>query len=301
MLTGAQAKYLIQQQRHESIRRVVIAVLVLDLLMALGKGVYGYVTGSIAMISDGLHSTIHAAGGVVGLFGIHLAARPADASHPYGYDRYEPLAAMGIAALMMAAVWEILKEAWTRFHSHEVPRVTPLSFAIIIASILLTIGLSLWEGRRAKMLGSAVLQADAARLRSDTLVSGAVLASLLSARLGFPVIDPVASLIVALAIAWTSWSVVRGASYVLADGAAGNIEEIAKAACSVEGVRGCHSVRARGSGGLVRIDLHITVDPQMTVAQSHELAEQVERQIRMQVGGVIEVLIHVGAATLHSQ
>jgi divalent metal cation (Fe/Co/Zn/Cd) transporter len=64
-------------------------------------------------------------------------------------------------------------------------------------------------------------------------------------------------------------------------------------------VRGCHDVRARGSGGTVRIDLHITVDPQMTVTESHELAERVERQIRAQVGGVAEVLIHAGAATLH--
>jgi divalent metal cation (Fe/Co/Zn/Cd) transporter len=89
---------------------------------------------------------------------------------------------------------------------------------------------------------------------------------------GVPLIDPVVSVIVAAAIAWTSWRLVRGASHILADGAG-----------SVEEVRGCHDVRARGSRGMVRIDLHIAVDPQMTVAQSHELAERVERQIRAQV------------------
>jgi cation diffusion facilitator family transporter len=288
------------KQRQRSIQHVLMVVLMLDLLLAFAKGGYGYLTGSVAMISDGLHSTIHAAGNVVGLVGVHLAARPADASHPYGYERYEPLAAMGIAVLMIAAVWEIIKEAWIRFHSHGVSSVTALSFAIIIASILLTIGLSLWERRRAQVLASAVLQADAARVRSDTLVSGAVLVGLLSARFGYPFVDPAVSVVVAAVIARTSWGLVRGASYILADGTAGNIEDIARAACSVAGVRGCHEVRARGSGGMVRIDLHITVDPQMTVANSHELAEEVERQIRAQVGGVTEVLVHVGVAKDHA-
>jgi cation diffusion facilitator family transporter len=288
-----------QTPRHKSIRQVLIVVLVLDLLMALAKGGYGYFTGSIGMISDGLHSTLHAAGGIVGLAGIHLAARPADASHPYGYERYELLAAMGIAVLMLAAVWGILDDAWTRFHSHEVPRVTGLSFAIIVTSILFTVGLAIWEGRSARALASTVLQADAARIRSDTLVSGAVLAGLVGVRWGFPVVDPLASVLVAAIIAWTAWRIVRGASRVLADAAVGDIKEIAKVACSVAGVNSCHQVRSRGIGGMVRIDLHITVDPDMTVAQSHRLAEEVERRIREQVGGVSEVLIHVGAATLH--
>jgi len=271
----------------------------LDLLMAFAKGGYGYSTGSIAMISDGLHSTLHAAGGIVGLVGIHLAARPADASHPYGYERYELLAAMGIAVLMLAAVWEILGDAWTRFHFHQVPRVTGLSFAIIVTSILVTIGLTIWEGRAARALASTVLQADAARIRSDTLVSGAVLVGLVGVRWGFPIVDPLASVLVAAIIAWTASRIVQGASRVLADGAVGDTEQIAKVACSVAGVNSCHQVRSRGIGGMVRIDLHITVAPDMTVAQSHQLAEEVERRIREQVGGVTEVLIHVGAATLH--
>ena len=295
----AAGKGLSQRERRKSIGRALITVLMFDLLLAFAKGGYGLVTGSLAMLSDGLHSTIHAGGSMVGLVGVYLASRPADASHPYGYERYEPLAAMGIAALMMAAVWEIVNDAWIRFRSPRLPTVTGFSFTIIIAAILLTIVVSVWENRRAQALSSTVLQADAARVCSDTLVSGAVLIGLLSARFGLPFIDPAISVVVAAVIAWTSWTLIRGASYVLADGAAGNLEEIASAACSVTGVRGCHDVRARGVGGMVRIDLHITVDPQMTVAQSHELAEQVEREIRAGVGGVIEVLVHVGAVTGH--
>ena len=152
--------------------------------MALAKGGYGYNTGSIGMISDGLHSTLSRRRRHCRIGGVHPRRDSADASHPYGYERYELLAAMGIAVLMLAAVWGILDDAWTRFESHESPQVTGLSFAIVIASIFLTIGLSIWEVRSARALSSTLLQADAARIRSDTLVSGAVL-SRLGAALGF--------------------------------------------------------------------------------------------------------------------
>jgi cation diffusion facilitator family transporter len=136
-------KNLASALRHRNIRRVLIVVMVLDVAMALAKGGYGYLTGSIAMVSDGLHSGLHAAGGVVGLAGVYLAGRPADASHPYGYERYEVIAAMGIAVLMLAAVWGIFDDAWMRFHTHEVARVTWLSFAIVSGCMLLGI----WLGR----------------------------------------------------------------------------------------------------------------------------------------------------------
>jgi divalent metal cation (Fe/Co/Zn/Cd) transporter len=111
-----------------------------------------------------------------------------------------------------------------------------LSFAIIVTSIFLTIGLSIWEARSARALASSLLQADAARIRSDTLVSGAVLAGLVGVRWGFPIVDPLASVLVAAIIAWTAARIVQGASRVLADAAVGDTEGIAKVACTVAGV-----------------------------------------------------------------
>jgi cation diffusion facilitator family transporter len=288
-------------KRYRAIRRTLLVVLCVDLLLAAGKGLYGYFTESLGMLSDGFHSAVHALGGVIGLIGVKLAARPPDDRHPYGYERYEPLAAMGVALLMFIAVWKIFGGAWSRVHSPEVPVVTNTSFVIMSGAVIASVGLAAWERRMSRRLSSAMLEADAGRVLGDTLVSMSVIAGLVAVRAGLPWVDALVSVVVAAFIAWTAWSIVRGASRVLSDAAVADIEGIAGAASSVDGVRGCHRVRARGVSGMVRVDLHILVDPKMTVEESHHLVKEVERRVRNQVGGVIEVLVHVGPVTLHDR
>ena len=283
------------------IRQVLLVVLGVDLLLAFSKGFYGYLTESLGMLSDGFHSAIHALGGVISLVGVKLAARPPDEVHPYGYERYEPLAAMGVALLMFIAVWKILGGVWSRVHSLEIPIVTRTSFVIMIGSLILSFGLAAWELRLSRRLSSAILQADAGRVWGDTLVSLSVIAGLVAVRAGLPWLDAAVSVAVAGFIAWTAWTIVRGASQVLSDAVVADIESIARAASSVAGVRDCHQVRARGVSGMVRVDLHILVDPKMTVEESHHLVKEVEHRIRDQVGGITEVLVHVGPVALHGR
>jgi cation diffusion facilitator family transporter len=276
-------------------------VLALDIVLAVSKGLYGYYIGSLGMVSDGLHSMLHASGGIIGIIGVSLAAHPPDADHPYGYERYEPLASMGIAAVMLIALWKILESAWARLETPEVPRIDAASFMVTGSALFVTIVLASWERIQARKLGSSVLRADAARMWADVLVSASVLGGLVAARFGYPRVDTLVSILVAGAISWSAWRIVRGASRVLTDAAVGDIAQISAAARSVAGVIDCHQVRARGAGGQVRVDLHITVDPMMTVAKSHAIAEAVEHRVRDRVGGVAEVLVHVGAATLHER
>jgi cation diffusion facilitator family transporter len=285
--------------RYRAIRGALLVVLLVDVTLAGAKLLYGGVSGSLGMQADGLHSLLHAAAGVIGLVGVALAARPPDARHPYGYERYEPLAAMGIAAVMAVAVLQILEHAWARLRVPQPPEVTGVSFAIMVGATAVTLALALWERRRSRQLGSSLLHADAARVAADTLGSLAVVGGLVAALAGAPRVDALVSLGIAGIIAWTAWDIVRHAARVLTDATVADPDTIAAAACSVAGVQGCHQVRARGVAGQLRIDLHITVDPTLSVAAAHAIAEAVEEQVRTQVGGVAEVLVHVGAATLH--
>lgn len=286
-------------ERYRGIQRVLLVVLAVDLALAASKGVYGLLTGSLGMVADGLHSAMHASASVVGLIGIYLASRPPDPQHPYGYERYEPLAAMGIAVVMIIAVLEILERAWSRILSPVQPTVTGISFAIMLAATAITLALAAWERRRSQELSSNILQADASRVASDTLTSVSVIVGLIAVSLGYAFVDTLASLAVAAMIAWTAWAIVRGVSGILTDAAVGDVERIAEVARSVEGVKGCHQVRARGVAGMIRVDLHITVDPEMRVEEAHQVAEMVEKRVRERVGGIAEVLVHVGAVTLH--
>jgi cation diffusion facilitator family transporter len=288
-------------KRYKMIRQVLLVVLGIDLLLASSKGFYGYLTESLGMLADGFHSAVHALGGVISLVAVKLAARPPDERHPYGYERYEPLAAMGVALLMFVAVWKILSGAWSRVHSFEIPVVTNISFVIMIGSLIVSFGLAAWELRLSRRLSSTILKADAGRVWGDTFVSMSVIASLVAVRVGLPWLDAVVSVVVAAFIAGSAWSIVRGASQVLSDAAVADIDSIARAASGVDGVQGCHQVRARGVSGMVRVDLHILVDPKMTVEESHNLVKEVERRIRDRVGGITEVLVHVGPAALHGR
>ncbi len=288
-------------KRYRAIRRVLLVVLGVDLLLAGSKGLYGHLTGSLGMLSDGFHSAVHALGGVVSLIGARLATRPPDEHHPYGYEKYEPLVAMGVAVLMFIAVWKILVSVWSRVHSPEVPVVTDLSFVIMGVDVILSIGLATWEHHMGQQLSSTMLEADARRVWSDTLVSMSVIVGLVAARLGLSWLDAAVSIVVAAFIASSAWSIVRGASRVLSDAAVGDVKSIERAACSVTGILGCHRIRARGVSGMVRVDLHILVDPKMTVEESHRLAREVEHRIQKQVGGITEVLVHVGPAVPHAR
>jgi ferrous-iron efflux pump FieF len=139
-----------------------------------------------------------------------------------------------------------------------------------------------------------VLGTDGRRALADVLVSLSVVAGLIAAALGFAQLDLLVSVIVAGIIAWTGWTSLRELSAILTDAAVADVDQIARVAAGVEGVRDVHGVRARGMAGMVRVDLHISVDPFMPTSESHELTHRVVRRVQTEVGGIAEVLVHVG-------
>ncbi|MCC7106427.1 MAG: cation transporter [Chloroflexi bacterium] len=275
-------------------RRALLVMLAANLGLAALKGGVGLAVGSLGMAADGLHSLLHALGSLVGLVGVTLAARPPDRSHPYGYERYEPLSAVGIVGLMLLGIREILAEMWSRLSSGGMSEINVASVAVMALASAATFALARWERRRGEQLGSAVLATDGQRALSDVFVSLSVLAGLVAALLGVSVVDPLVSLAIVAVIGWTGWAQLRELSAVLTDAAVTDLEQIASTARQVPGVGGVHRVRARGAAGSVRVDLHVTVDPAMPAAQAHELTHRVVQRVRRKVGGITEVLVHVG-------
>jgi cation diffusion facilitator family transporter len=176
--------------------------------------------------------------------------------------------------------------------------VTWISVAMMAGSMLASGGLALWEHRQGQRLGSELLHADAAHTASDVLASLAVLVGLAAAAYGWPLVDTVVAVAVVGVIARAAWGILRTATHVLTDAALVDVGVIAAVAAGVPGVVDCHAVRARGAAGRVRVDLHVHVDPAMRVAEAHALTETVAQVVQRQIPGVIEVLVHVGPATM---
>lgn len=285
-----------REHRTRSIRRVLVVVLGLNLLVAAAKLGYGVASGSVAMSADGVQSLLDGFANVVGLVGIAVASRPPDRDHPYGHERYETLASMAIAVLMTLGVVEIVGTAIDRWRSGEQPTVTAFSFAVLLGTMAVNAAVSWWERREARRLHSDLLAADARQTASDVLVSGAVILGLAGQRLGITRADAAVSLLVAGTIAWAAWGIVRDASLVLTDAAPENPEGLLAAVLAAPGVVTAHNLRLRSSGGRLWVDVHVTVDPDLSVRAAHEVANGVEAAIRDATGAATQATVHVEPA-----
>lgn len=289
-----------QRQQSDSrtrrIQHVLVTVLVLNLAVAGAKLGYGLFTNSLSMTADGLNSLMDGASNIVGLVGIAVAARPPDPNHPYGHRRFETLTSLGIALFMLLALAQILQQSWSRWHSDVVPDVTSLSFLVMSATLIVNVFVTLWERRAGQRLNSSILLADARHTLSDVFVTISVIGGLVVVRLGYAWADPLLALVVAVVIAWGAWMIVRDAALSLTDGAAVAAPDVESAARSVQGVEGVHNVRTRGGDGMVWVDLHIQVDPDLRVDRAHEIASNVAERVEHEIGETADVTVHVEPA-----
>ena len=281
-------------ERMRSIRRVLWIILLLNLGVAAAKYAWGTLSGSASMQADGIHSVFDSAGNVVGLVGISLAARPADAGHPYGHAKFETYASLVIGVLLLLAAFEVGSSAAAKLAAGSYTvEVGPMSFVVMAGTLAVNLGVTVYERRFAKRLRSEVLAADANHTLSDALVSVGVIAGLAAVALGFPMADPIMALVVTAAILATAYDVFKHALATLSDRARIPEGDLRAAALAVPGVRGVHRIRTRGTEGEVYADLHVLVDPSMTVADAHRLADEVEADIKERFANVIEVLVHI--------
>ncbi len=281
-----------------AIRRVLWITMGLNLLATGAKLVMGYLTGSLSLVADGFDSAFDAASNVVGLVGIYLAARPADESHPYGHHKVETLTALGVSALLFLTTWELVKSAVERLRNPALiqAEVTVWSFAALVFSILVHTAVVWYEMREGRRLHSDFLVADARHTRADIWVSLSVIGGLVAVRLGAPVADPILALVVALFIAKIGIDIVRETSPTLMDRAMLPPALVERIALEVPGVHSCHHVRSRGHDRAVYADLHLHVDPEMSVEQAHAIAHEVQTRLRACRPGLEDVTIHLEPA-----
>lgn len=274
------------------IRKVLWQVLLLNLMVSASKLIVGFMTGSISMAADGFHSLLDASSNVIGLIGITLAARPADRDHPYGHRKYETFAAMSIAGLLILAAWGIVENSIEKLRTGSHPEVTWLSFTAMLITISINLFVSSYERRRGKALNSEVLLADSMHTTSDILVSLSVVASLIAASLGFPLLDVLTAFGITAVIAWSSYRIIRRSSIALLDTAAVDPLAIERLVLDVPGVCSCHEIRTRGPIHGSYIDLHIQVSPELTIERAHEIAHQVKARLKAQLKAK-DVVVHV--------
>ncbi|HSH70872.1 MAG TPA: cation diffusion facilitator family transporter [Deferrisomatales bacterium] len=282
-------------RRTAEVKRVLWIILFLNVAVAAGKFFYGLFIDSVSMQADGFHSMFDGTSNVIGLVGMSFAARPADRGHPYGHGKYETYVSAIIGAMLLMAAWKIGSAAVGKLFAGvaEPPRVDAAAFAVMVVTLLVNIFVAWYERRKGLALQSDILVADASHTGSDILVSSGVLVGLCFVKLGMPLADPIIALLVVAAILWSAWGVFGKVNRTFSDSAILPVGRVCGIAERVEGVRGCHSIRTRGPSAQIHIDLHIQVDPELTVAAGHAIAEEVEEALCEGISGVVDVIAHL--------
>jgi cation diffusion facilitator family transporter len=261
----------------------------------------GAITGSIAIVTEAIHSLIDLVASVIAFVSVRKADEPADEEHPYGHEKVENLAAAieGILILVGAAV--IVYEATHRLVVGSSVESLGVGIAVMGFSVLANLFVSGYLYRQARLTESPALAGDAAHLRTDAMTSAGVLVGLGIVEVtGIAAFDSITALIVAVAIVWAGLTLVRRSSGVLIDEALPEKEmdriEAAIAAARTEEVAGYHKLRARRAGSRRHVDFHVQYRNGTSLERAHELAHEMRDSIEAEVPQA-DVLIHVEPET----
>ncbi|HKY22156.1 MAG TPA: cation diffusion facilitator family transporter [Vicinamibacterales bacterium] len=287
------ASLLTHDSRYREVRRVLLRILSLNIAVALAKIVFGQLSGSISILSDGFHSLTDGASNVVALVGLRLANKPPDANHPYGHRKFETLAAAAIALFLLVIVIEIAQAAFVRLRSGGAPAVTATSFIIMFATLAINMAVVRFERHAARRLSSELLMADARHTQSDVVTSLAVIAALMGSANGYAILDPLAAVVIIGFIGYAGLTIARDATKILSDAIVISEEDVQRIVQGVPTVLGCHRIRSRGSADHVFLDLHVWLDGATPLTQAHAVSHQVKDMLMERYPQIADAIIHI--------
>lgn len=277
--------------------RVLWLTLGLNLVVAGAKIAYGHATSVLSIRADGFHSLTDSVNNLVGLLGVHFAARPADRGHPYGHAKLEVMAAGGVGLSLLLMAYDVLTSAADRLSGNAAPpSLDARAFVVLGTTLAVNLGVARYERRQGELLGSAFLTSDAAHTRSDVLVTLGVIATVMMVRAGFSILDSVMALVIAGFIAWTGVQILRQNLRYLVDAAALEPQAVRDVVMAVGGVASVHKIRTRGTPGDIHVDLHVQVARHLDVVAAHRVTHWVIDAIKSQLPGVTDVVVHTEPA-----
>jgi cation diffusion facilitator family transporter len=278
------------------IYRVTLVGGAIDLALGVAKIVFGVTAHSQALIADGVHSLSDLATDVLVLYAAKHGSREADEEHPYGHGRFETLATVGLGVALIATAIGISVDAARRLFNPEL-LLTPGVWALVIAalSIVLKEAIYHYTMRAARRYRSNMLRANAWHSRTDALSSVIVVVGITGTMAGLSYLDAIAAIGVALMIAKIGWEFGWQSVRELVDTALDpdRVDAIRQTIEAVDGVEALHSLRSRRMGGDALVDVHIQVDPTLSLSEGHQISETVRAQLIDDIEEVSDVMVHI--------
>lgn len=281
--------------RAAAVRRVGVLVLIANVALAVAKGWVWFETGSLAVGSEALNSLVDAVYATVVLGGLYLTTQPPDSEHPHGHERIEPFVALAIALAIFLTGGAMLWRSAVAIVSGSVNATgSPIAIAVLAVAALSKYGLYRYCLSAGRTHDSPALTATALDNRNDVFTASAALFGVVGAHFGFPILDPLAAAVVSLAICYTGVEVVRDNVPYLVGGAPPEElqNEIVRRALVHPDVEGAHDVIAHYVGPEIDVSLHIEVEGNRTLRETHDIETAVVESIRA-LDRVDDVFVHI--------
>ncbi|WP_297324797.1 cation diffusion facilitator family transporter [Nitrosomonas sp.] len=285
-----------QQQRYRDVRKVTLVGSVLDLMLGVTKIVVGWFANSQALIADGIHSLSDLLTDFMVLYAAKHSHRAADEAHPYGHGRIETLATVSLGVVLVIVAIGIATSAIQRLNDpHVLLDFSILALLVALVSVVSKEWIYHYTMAAARRLRSDMLTANAWHSRSDAFSSIVVLIGIAGVMLGYPYLDAIAAVVVAAMIAKIGFDLVRSSTRELIDTALDpeTVNAIREHIYAVNGVRSIHTLRSRKSAGDAFVDVHIQVDPRLSVSEGHQIGDAVRRRLMKHVDEVTDVTVHI--------
>ena len=288
------------ESANRPIRIVTYAGIAINIALAAVKLFVGLAASSMALVADGIHSLSDMVTDIAVLLGVHFGSREPDLEHPYGHGRLETFAAGFVALALLVVGGGMIQRASmaivaVRSGQVQVPQLSQSVLWVALLSIVAKEALYRMRKLVAVRTHSAVLYANAWHHRSDALSSIAVVIGFVSIRFGYIYGDQIAAIAVGLMIILVGVKVISQCLEELLERAvdAGTIEQIKRIIASERRIRQWHKLRTRSVGREIFLDLHILVDPQLSITDAHEIAEALEQEMHTQIVRPVNITIHI--------
>lgn len=288
--------------REQIGNRTILITIVMNIFLSLIKLLAGFIGHSTSMISDGVHSLSDVISSIGVFIGLRISQKPADIDHPYGHEKFEAVLSKILAFILFLTGLSIGYSAIETIvsSSYIIPKM------MTIWAALLSIGVKEWMYhytiRQAKKIESTALAADAWHHRSDSLSSIGALIGIIGARLGFPILDPLAALVITLIILKVAIEIFVEATNQVIDKAASPelVNEIIQQIQSVNGVLAIDSLKTRVHSNRIYVDLEISVEATLSLIEAHTIAEAVHYQLEQNIHKIKHCTVHVNPLKLPS-
>ncbi|MBI2450474.1 MAG: cation transporter [Candidatus Nealsonbacteria bacterium] len=277
----------------KEIKKVLLWILVLNWLVAFTKIFIGFSTGTLSILTDGLHSLFDGVTNIVGIFGIKLAEKPADKDHPYGHRKYEAIASMVILFFLAITAYEVSKNIINRLLHSSIIDIDWFVFGVLAFCLVADYFVARYEYRKGQELKSVILKADSSHTKSHYITTGAVILGALLMKLGAPsMIDPIIAVFVVMFVFKLGYDIFKETTAVLSDKAFIEEERIKEIVEKICGSGSCHEIRTRGDENHIFMDLRIVFNEHMTLSEVHKICDQLEERIRAEIPEIKDITVH---------